>query len=143
MRLLKLWLPEVALVPVQPPLAVQLVAFVLDHVTVVLPLYAGAIGLAEIVTVGGALPTSTVTDCVALPPAPEQVSVYVGSVVRLLKLWLPDVALVPLQPPLAEQLVAFVLDQLTVVLPLYAGAIGLAEIVTVGAGGFPTSTVTA
>jgi hypothetical protein len=37
-RLLKLWLPDVALLPLQPPLAVHEVAFVLDHVTVVLPL---------------------------------------------------------------------------------------------------------
>ena len=44
--------PETALLPLQPPAAVQLAASVLDHVSVVDPLYAIDAGLALIVTVG-------------------------------------------------------------------------------------------
>jgi hypothetical protein len=69
-------------VPVQPPEAVQLVAFVLDHVTFVLPPDAIAIGLADRVTVGaaggGVVPppvTLTLTDLLTDPPDPLHASV--------------------------------------------------------------------
>ena len=68
--------PDVALVPDQPPLAVQDVAFVLDHVrVVVLPdatLVADALN--ETVGVGA---TETATLWLSDPPMPVQVSVYV------------------------------------------------------------------
>jgi hypothetical protein len=68
-------LPLTGLVPLQAPLAVQLVASVLDQVRVEeLPLVT-EVGLAlkETVGTGGAV-TLTVTDFVTLPPLPVQAS---------------------------------------------------------------------
>lgn len=62
--------------PVQPPEAVQAVAFVVVQLSVdELPLVT-VVGVALNDTVGGVGPeaTVTVTDCVAVPPAPVQVS---------------------------------------------------------------------
>ena len=66
-----------ALVPVQPPEAVQDVAFVLVQLRVEeLPLMT-VVGVALKVTVGTVGPeaTVTVTDCAAVPPAPVHVRV--------------------------------------------------------------------
>jgi hypothetical protein len=63
------------LVPDQPPEAVHEVALVELQLRVdALPL-ARLVGLALNVTVGVGAVTLTVADCVALPPAPVQVSV--------------------------------------------------------------------
>jgi hypothetical protein len=60
--------PLVAREPVQPPVAVQAVALVDDHVNdEVAPLFT-VLGFAEILTAGAALVTVTVADCVALLP---------------------------------------------------------------------------
>ena len=62
--------------PVQPPEAVQAVAFVVVQLSVdELPLVT-VVGVALSDTVGGVGPaaTVTVTDCAAVPPAPVQVS---------------------------------------------------------------------
>ena len=72
---LTLCVPLAASVPVQPPPAVQEVAFVLDHVRVELLPEAIVVKLAESVTVGtGATVTMTLAGEV-VPPAPVQVSV--------------------------------------------------------------------
>ena len=70
------WEPLVPLLPAQPPEAVQVVAWVLDQVSVELLPLAIVLGLAARVIVGaGAVAvTATVADCVALPPAPVQIS---------------------------------------------------------------------
>jgi hypothetical protein len=66
--------PLAALVPDQAPDAVQEVALVDDQLRVeALPLLT-VLGLAAKLTVGAGAVTDTVTDCVALPPAPVQVS---------------------------------------------------------------------
>jgi hypothetical protein len=63
------------LVPDQPPEAVHAVALVELQVKVeALPLFT-VLGLALKLTVGAAAVTVTAADCVALPPAPVQVSV--------------------------------------------------------------------
>lgn len=64
------WLPD------HPPDAVQEVAFVLDHVSMVLLPLTMELGLAARLTVGAGVMgvTDTVAACVALPPAPVQVS---------------------------------------------------------------------
>ena len=66
-------MPLVALVPVQLPVAVQLVALVEDQVRVdELPVVI-EVGDAEIVTVGagvGVVPTATLALALAVPPAP-------------------------------------------------------------------------
>jgi hypothetical protein len=110
--------PLVAFVPDQPPDAVQDVAFVLDQESVLLELGFTQLGLALNVTVGGPDATVTLADWVTEPPAPVHASVKDVFVVRLLLVSLPEVAFVPVQPPLAVQDVAFVDDQLSVVLPL-------------------------
>ena len=66
-------LPEGALVPDQPPEAVQ-VAFVEDQVSVEDAPYATDVGFATSDTVGvGGGDTVTVADALALPPGPLQV----------------------------------------------------------------------
>jgi hypothetical protein len=65
--------PLVASDPLQPPEALQAVAFVDDQVNADLAPLATVLGLAVKVTVGAALVTATVADCVALPPVPAQV----------------------------------------------------------------------
>ncbi len=74
---LTLFVPLVASVPVQPPLAVQEVALVLDQVNVELLPDAMVVGLADKVTVGAGAAAVTVTVALAgavVPPAPVQVS---------------------------------------------------------------------
>ena len=67
------WLPpEGALVPDQPPEAVQ-VAFVEDQVSIEDPPYATDVGFATSDTVGIGGNTVTVADALALPPGPVQV----------------------------------------------------------------------
>ena len=68
--------PPVACVPVHPPLAVQLVALVDDHVSVALDPKVMLVGETASDTVGAAIAfTVKVAPEVALPPAPAQVSV--------------------------------------------------------------------
>ena len=66
--------PFTALVPDQAPEAVHEVALVAAQVNVELPPLAMVAGLAVKVTVGVGEVTETVTDCVALPPPPVQLS---------------------------------------------------------------------
>lgn len=67
--------PLVASLPLQPPEAVQDVAFLDDQDNVELLPLATVLGLALKLTVGAGEVTVTVADCAALPPAPVQVSV--------------------------------------------------------------------
>jgi hypothetical protein len=69
------WVPLSALLPDQAPEAVQEVALVADQVRVALLPLVIVPGLALRLTVGAGGVTDTVADCVALPPAPEQVNV--------------------------------------------------------------------
>jgi hypothetical protein len=66
--------PLTALVPDQPPDAVQEVAFMADQVRVELLPLATVVGLAAKVITGAGAVTETVADWVALPPVPEQAS---------------------------------------------------------------------
>ena len=69
-----LWDPDDAFVPVQPPDAVQLVAFVELHVSVDELPDAMLLGEAVNVTVGAGT-TVTLAVCAAEPPVPVQLSV--------------------------------------------------------------------
>jgi len=109
--------PLVALLPLQPPPAVQLVVFVEDHVRVDAAPLVTVVGLAEMVTVGGcawigAEPTVTVTEPCAVPPDPthESVKVLVAEVSAGVASD-PEVPLVPDHDPPAVQLVVLVEDQ--------------------------------
>jgi hypothetical protein len=123
--------PDVALLPDQAPLAVQLVAFVDDQVSVLALPLATLVGLALNATVGRAS-TVTVVDCAAVPPLPVQLSVNVLSVVSAAVEVVPDAVLLPVHAPLAVQLVALVDDQVSVVVLPLVTLPGFALSVTVG-----------
>src|SRR5215469_7325985 len=120
-------LPLVGSLPDHPPEAAQLVAFVDDQLNVEADPLLTVPGVAVRLTVGltGA-ETLTVTDCVALPPAPLQVSVKVVAVLNTPVLALPLVGSLPDQPPDAVQLLAFVEDQLSIDEPPLVTVVGLA-----------------
>jgi hypothetical protein len=67
--------PLVALLPDQPPEAVQAVALVDDQVSAALLPLVTVLGFALMLTDGAAAATETVADCEALPPKPVQVNV--------------------------------------------------------------------
>lgn len=124
-----------ALAPLQPPDAVQDVAFVEDQVRVDEPPEEMADGEAEKLTVGATAPEVTVieVDLLVEPPAPEHVIVYeafaVGDTDSV-----PEVAFDPDQSLDAEQDVALVEDQVRVEASPEAIEDGEAEKETVGAG---------
>lgn len=98
--------PLVAFEPDQPPVAVQEVALVADHVRdEELPL-AMELGFAVKLTAGAAGVTETVVDWLALPPDPVQAREKVELAVRLPVDCEPLVALVPDHAPNAAQEVA-------------------------------------
>jgi hypothetical protein len=66
--------PRVPTLPLQPPEAAHDVEFVDDQVNVDAAPLLMVLGFAESVTAGAVWLTETVVDCVALPPAPVQVS---------------------------------------------------------------------
>jgi hypothetical protein len=134
--------PAVDLAPLHAPLAVQLVALVDDHVSMLVPPAATLVGLAvnETVIGGNELATATEADWVIEPPAPTQLRLKVLFATNPVIAWLPEVTLSPDHEPLAVQLVAFVDDHVKVLVPPLAMLVGLA--VTVNVGGAATETVT-
>ena len=99
-----------ALLPLQPPEAVQPVALVELQLSEAAEPAMTDVGLAESDTVGGAggVPTDTVAVWLTLPPAPEHASVKLVVALSAPVVCVPLVALLPLQPPDAVQLVALV-----------------------------------
>jgi hypothetical protein len=83
----------------------------------------------------GVLDTVTVTDLLALPPAPVQVSVNVVSAVMAAEVSVPEIALLPVQPLEAVQLVALLVDHCKDVVPEALTEPGVALKVMVGSGG--------
>jgi hypothetical protein len=132
-------LPLVSSLPDQPPEAVQPLAFVEDQLSVAEPPLLTVVGFALRLTVGGA-ETLTVTDRLAVPPAPLQVSVKPVVALNAPVLALPLAGSLPDQPPLAVQLLALVEDQLSIADPPLLTLVGLALKLTVG--GVATLTVT-
>jgi hypothetical protein len=129
------WLPCVFFEPLHPPLAVQLEALLVVQLRVELPFSATVVGLAIRFTVGGGVEEAivTATDRPDEPPLLlAQVSVKVVLAASGPRTSLPAVALLPDQPPLAVQLLALVLDQVSVVEPCDWIVVGLAERLTVG-----------
>jgi hypothetical protein len=128
-------LPLRTLLPVQPPLALQLVALSADQFSVVedpLSIFK-LVALSE--TLGSAAITATATELLILPPGPLHESVNVVSTDMGPTLSLPVVLLVPDQPPLALQLSASVAVQFSVVSPALATLLSAALNESVGAGG--------
>lgn len=139
------WLPLVALLPLQSPLAVQAVALVVVQLSVAEPPCVTAEGVAVRFSVGsgvGAV-TVTVTSLEADPPAPLQVNVNVVVWLSAAVICDPLIAFAPVHPPLAEQLVALVEDQVSVDVPPCAICTGFADSETVGAGGVGLTTMEA
>lgn len=101
--------PVVDLPPVQPPAAVHAVLFVATQNSVADAPAVTADRSPEKSTVGGAAlpPMSTVTRCVAEPPAPSQVSTYVPALLIGPALAEPVTGRVPVHAPDAWQDVAF------------------------------------
>jgi len=135
---LVLCVPLAANVPLQPPEAIQDVALVELQVSVEDPPLGMLVGFAVNVAVGtGLAVTVTVAAAAVLvPPEPIQVSEYVVSVVKAPVLWLPLVAIAPVQPPEALQDVASVELQVNIAASPRLTVIGDAVIDAVGAGGF-------
>lgn len=124
------------LLPDHPFEAEQAVEFCDDQVsTALLPLVM-VLGLAARATVGacGDVLMDTVADCVALPPAPVQVNMYVVVLESAPVDCVPLTPLAPDQPPEAEQEAAFREDHVSVALPPLATALGPTLKVSVGAG---------
>lgn len=106
--------------PVHAPLAVHEVTLVVDHIKVVVLPNAIEVGVADKVTVGvcaGGACTFTLTDALALPPAPLQVRVYIVVACNVPVPVVPDKFIAPDQAPEAMQLVASVLDHVNVDVP--------------------------
>ena len=143
-----LFVPLLASAPLQPPDAVQAVAFVELHVSVEVVPLARLVGEAANVAVGtGFAAVDTVTVAVAavlLPPGPVQTNEYVVFAVRAPVLWVPLAANAPLHPPDAVQAVAFVELHVNVEADPLAILVGAAANVAVGVGELAgvTSTVT-
>jgi hypothetical protein len=115
-RLVRVSVPLVDLAPVHAPEAVQLVALLELQLSVEEPPLATVGGAAVSITDGtGGGVTVTVTDWLAEPPAPVQVSVNDELAVSAPLAAEPDVGRLPLQPPDAVQLLALFDDQLSVV----------------------------
>jgi hypothetical protein len=135
------WEPLIAFVPDQAPEAVQEVAFVADQVKAELLPLTTELGLAFKLTVGAGVFTDTVADCVALPPSPVQVKVYVASAVSAPVDCDPVSGLLPDQAFDAEHAVALVADQFSVALLPLVMALGPTLNVTTGVDDL-TDTVT-
>jgi len=131
-------LPLVGSLPDQPPEAAQLLALVVDQLNVAEPPLLTVAGLALRLTVGGAA-TLTVTEWLALPPGPLQVSVKAVAALSAPVPALPLVGSLPDQPPEPVQLLALVEDQLSIEDPPRLTVVGLALRLTVG---LPTAACT-
>ncbi len=107
--------PVMALVPDQPPVALQVLTLRPVQLSVEFVLRATLRGFADKVT-EGLPPDVTVTATVlvpVVPPAPAHVSVKLEFAVSAPVVCVPDVPLDPVHAPEAAQLVAFVVDQVS------------------------------
>jgi hypothetical protein len=128
--------PAVPFEPDQPSLAVQSVALAEVHVKVDAVPIATLRGLAVRDNEGAGTGELTVTDAVWLlvPPSPVHVRVKLLLAVRGALVSVPEVGRAPLHAPEALQLVALVELQVKFVTPPLSTTVGLALMLTVGAG---------
>ena len=126
--------------PPQPPEAVHDVALIELHVSVETPPVATTVGYATKVAIGMTL---TTVDTLLVPPVPVHDKEYELGIVSAPVLFVPLVAIAPLQLPEAVHEVALVELHVNVeALPL-ATEVGFADSVTVGAGTTVTVAVAA
>ncbi|GAB4466198.1 MAG: hypothetical protein OHK0044_05750 [Burkholderiaceae bacterium] len=138
------WDPDSGFCPDHVPDAAHVVAFADDHVNVAAPPLATLVGSALSETVGaggggGALWTMTVTDCVAVPPAPLHESEKMLLAVSGPVVSEPAVALTPDHAPDATHVVASVDVQVSVAAAPLGTFTGLAVSDTDGAAGGGTA----
>jgi hypothetical protein len=114
------------LLPDQAPEAVQAVALVAVQFNVALPPLVTALGPTLRATVGVGDLMVTVVDWAAVPPGPEQVSVYEASAESAPVVCEPLTDFAPDQAPEAEHEVAFAVLQLSVALVPLAMVLGVA-----------------
>jgi hypothetical protein len=126
-----LWVPLVASVPVQPPVAVHAVALVELQVRMDAPLGPTMVGFAVSVAVGAGLMVTVAVAAGLVPVGPVQVNEYVVFAVGL-TFCVPLVAKVPLHPPEAVHAVALLEVQVSVDVPPAGIAVGDAVSVAVG-----------
>ena len=132
------WEPFGVLVPTHPPLPAHDVTSLLFQESTADSPDVTDIGETNIDTMGivatGSGPgvTETVADAAATPPIPVHVMMYVVAIVREPVSWEPVVVLIPPHPPEATQVVAFVLDHVSLEEPPDITEAGSAEIMTVG-----------
>jgi hypothetical protein len=126
--------PDTDCEPVQSPLAVQLVALLLLHVSVELSPLATLVGDTLNVSVGAAAGCCTVTVAVAEfdPPVPLQLSAKLEFAFNGPTLCVPLVALLPDHAPDAVHDVASVADHVNVLEPPLITLVGLAVSVVAG-----------
>jgi hypothetical protein len=132
----------VALPPLQAPDAAQEVASIEDQERVDAAPLLTVLGFALSETVGSGIVTVTLADCEALPPLPLQVRVKVESALSAPLDAEPFRGSLPDHEPEAAHDVAWVDDQLSVVLFPLTMVLGAALKVTVGAGEVPWATDT-
>jgi hypothetical protein len=126
----------VALAPDQAPEAIHEVALVADQFSVALLPLVTALGPTLRLTVGVGDLTEIVVDWTAVPPRPEQASVYVESAARTPVDCVPLAGLLPDQAPEAVHDVAFTAFHLRAELVPLAIVLGAALMLTVGAVDF-------
>ena len=126
-----------------PPDAVQLVALEASKCSVTGVPAATVLGLADSWTTGGAAPTVTVTDWLAVPPAPAQDRVYSVVAFRGPMVCEPLVARFPLQPFWPVQLVTCWADHVRTVLAPFSRVVAAAVRMIVGASLFAVTRVLA
>jgi hypothetical protein len=112
---------------------VQALALLDDQLNIAEPPLLMVVGLTLRLTAGAGVETLTVTDWLALPPGPLQVSMKVVVTLSGPVPALPLVGSPPDQPPEAVQLVAFVEDQLSIADPPPLTLVVFALRLTVGA----------
>lgn len=125
--------------PVHAPDAIQEVAPLVLQVSKELPPVLIELGAALMLTVGAGVPTVTVVDCVALPPAPVQLIVKFVVAESGAVVCEPLGGKLPLQPPPALQPVASRDDQLSTVLAPASTVSACADRLTDGAGAVTTT----
>ena len=118
--------------PLQPPLAVQALAFVVLQLSIATLPEVTTIGVEVSVMVGAGEETVTVNDAVPMPPRPLQSSVKDDVLPSAVISSVPLVGLLPLHAPEAVHAVALVAFQSSVVEPPESTVAGVAVKVTVG-----------
>ena len=135
-------LPDSARSPLQEPLAMQLVAFVLDHARVVDWPVSTVAGFALTNALGNGLTVTVVDTGAEDPPDPAHTSVYVRFPVNAPVFTLPDVARVPVHPFDAVHSVASVEVHVSIADSPEFSAAGSTLSEAVGGGPVGTTTVT-